>query len=127
MTHEAFDGKIRAGRRRIGLACADLARAELAQYEDQSSHVDTVASRDEIALAKTVVEEWVDRRDNEVYTTWERVRREWEGGVREVIRGDGSGEALERCRFVMERKDVSDADCVDDEGGWTVRVWWDSL
>jgi hypothetical protein len=42
---------------------------------------------------------------------WLEVRKEWDGGVREILRADGTGEAEEKCRFVFpwERLDFGKA------------------
>lgn len=136
MAHEAFDAKIRRGRLRIGLACADLADLETQLRRQQSglhhkfyntggrSGADgTVAAeglatinarisglRGEISQAKDVVRDWVAKRDEQVQALWDEVRASWDGAVREVVRDDGSGEELERCVFRVTLVSLADAD-----------------
>lgn len=149
MVHEAFDAKIGAGRKRIGLACADLASLEIQLHQLQgvsndgdgngkTVDADITTFRDEILQAKEIVRMWVTRRDEQVETLWDEVREEWEGGVREVVRDDGSGEGLEKCVFHISVVPVPDAD-VDGrqgdsedesglpEGGVKVEVVWEKI
>lgn len=44
----------------------------------------------------------VERARKGVRGLWDAVKMQWEGGVREVIRGDGTGEVEERCVVVLE-------------------------
>lgn len=132
MTHEAFDDKIRAGRRRIGLACADLAATEMKSGRRGDDGNDGL--RGEIFQAKQIVRDWVAKRDEQVKTIWDAVIKDWEGGVREVVRDDGSGEGLEKCSFRVEVVPVADGDVdgsnrfgAEVEGGWNVDVVWESL
>ncbi|KAK5057557.1 hypothetical protein LTR84_011557 [Exophiala bonariae] len=127
MAHEAFDAKIRRGRLRIGLACADLASLEtqarhtrlLPGDADPDTDTDTEVGivqqrvsglRGEIFQAKEIVRDWVAKRDGQVLALWDEVRASWDGAVREVVRDDGSGEGLEKCVFRMRVLGVADAD-----------------
>ncbi|OCT47414.1 hypothetical protein CLCR_03597 [Cladophialophora carrionii] len=55
---------------------------------------------EEAALAAKMAQQR-ERVEREVRAIWADVAREWEGGIREVVRGDGTGEAEERCVFVV--------------------------
>ncbi|ETI29510.1 hypothetical protein G647_01963 [Cladophialophora carrionii CBS 160.54] len=55
---------------------------------------------EEAALAAKMAQQR-ERVEGEVRAIWADVAREWEGGIREVVRGDGTGEAEERCVFVV--------------------------
>jgi len=131
MTHEAFDAKIRTGRRRIGLACADLAAAEMKSGNHGKGND---ALRGEIFQAKQIVKDWITKRDEQVKAAWDAVVKDWEGGVREVVRDDGSGEGLEKCSFRFKLVPIADADVDasdrgsdEAEGGWKVDVVWESI
>ncbi|KEF62288.1 uncharacterized protein A1O9_00260 [Exophiala aquamarina CBS 119918] len=132
MTHEAFDAKIRAGRRRIGLACADLAAAKT---RDGRANCNNGALCGEIFQAKQIVHGWMAKRDEQVKSIWDAVIKDWEGGVREVVYDDGSGEGLEKCSFRSRSVPVADADVdgsnrdgsAEAEGGWCVDVVWESI
>ena len=64
-----------------------------------------------------------ERRDKNVRAVWEHVKKDWEGGVREVVRDDGTGEAEERCIFVMPWDDVPMEE-EGAEGAYGVQVRW---
>lgn len=151
MVHEAFDAKIRRGRLRIGLACADLASLEIQARQPRLSIGDidtdiksetieqrTNGVRGEIFQAKEIVREWVAKRDEQVQVLWDEMRASWDGAVREVVRDDGSGEGLETCSFRVTVVEIADADQsvgarprgdedVEMEGGLRVEVFWESV
>ena len=66
---------------------------------------------DEELAVKVIAEGERAQVEADVRAVWEDVRREWEGGVRGVVRGDGTGEAEERCVLVFPWEG-------EVEGGW---------
>ncbi|KIW28578.1 uncharacterized protein PV07_08231 [Cladophialophora immunda] len=84
----------------------------------------------EIQCHEERAEEHLRRRDGDVRKLWDQVRRDWEGGVREVVRDDGTGEAEERCVFAMPwDEDVSGVEeqgcgIRQGESRTSVRVRW---
>lgn len=82
---------------------------------------------EEEELNRASISQEKGRTGRKVKTLWEDVRREWEGGIREVIKDDGTGEAEERCVFVMPWEHVPSQDSDADEEGKVqaqVQVQW---
>lgn len=57
--------------------------------------------RDWVFQAKRLVWDYTVQRDAEVKAIWHEVIKTWEGGVREIIKDDGTGQGLELCRFKL--------------------------
>ncbi|KIY02560.1 uncharacterized protein Z520_01025 [Fonsecaea multimorphosa CBS 102226] len=70
----------------------------------------------EILCYEERIEEHLRRRDGHVKKLWDQVRKDWEGGVREVVRDDGTGEAEEQCMFVFPWEEDKDVLAKGDDG-----------
>ena len=71
-----------------------------------------------------------EKRDHDIRMVWDSVRKDWEGGVREIVRDNGTGEAEERCVFVFPWEDVPVEDPRAEEGAegvFGVLVRWVSM
>ncbi|KIV96887.1 hypothetical protein PV10_00701 [Exophiala mesophila] len=98
-THQAFDPKIQAARQALRVAMA-------AEQAADDTTPDPARLREWVSQAKGLVGDFTAQRDAEVKAIWHDVIKAWEGGVREVIRDDGTGQGLELCRFKMVYVDV---------------------
>ena len=110
MIHDTFDPKIRRMRGKILQYSLVLESNAVVGFEAD-------VLRKDIETAKGIVVAWVEKRDSEVWDVWDKVRKEWQGGVREVVRSDGSGEGEEMCLFTL-RHGAGAAD------GWQMMVNW---
>ena len=100
-THQAFDPKIQAARQALRAAMA-------AEQAADDTTPDTARLREWVSQAKGRVGDFTAQRDAEVKAIWHDVIKAWEGGVREVIKDDGTGQGLELCRFQMVHVDFVD-------------------
>ncbi|OAL38781.1 hypothetical protein AYO20_01987 [Fonsecaea nubica] len=109
---ELCDGAVREARLRLvelrsGLAAAPAPAPAPAPADANGRDHATDDKKEQIKLQAEIqrheqrIEEHLRTRDGDVKQVWDRVRKDWEGGVREVVRDDGTGEAEERCVFVM--------------------------
>jgi hypothetical protein len=95
-------------------AVYQVARIKNAEPGRSDGHLlkDDVAVLDKIEAEEAGLrEEMADQRatvEREVQDIWADVQREWEGGIREIVRGDGTGEAEEKCVFVVRRGEVTE-------------------
>ncbi|KAJ9604059.1 hypothetical protein H2200_011582 [Cladophialophora chaetospira] len=88
---------------------------------------DDIEAIEEIEMEEKVVEESTtrekERADKQVRVLWEGVKKEWEGGIREIVRDDGAGESEERCVFAFPWEDVPGEE-EGVEGEYKVEVRW---
>ncbi|EXJ59654.1 hypothetical protein A1O7_03800 [Cladophialophora yegresii CBS 114405] len=103
-------------------AVCQVARIKNAEPGRSDGHL---LREDVVVLEKIEAEEAVlvvkmaeekERVEREVRDIWADVAREWEGGIREVVRGDGTGEAEERCVFVVSSPATGCDGDGDDQG-----------
>ncbi|EXJ67078.1 uncharacterized protein A1O5_09724 [Cladophialophora psammophila CBS 110553] len=76
-------------------------RVDRSESDNDSAEDVQTRQKAEITHHEQRIEELLRRRDDEVRKLWDQVRDQWEGCIREVVRDDGTGEAEERCVFVM--------------------------
>jgi hypothetical protein len=108
-------------------AVCQVARIKNAEPGRSDGHLlkEDVAVLDKIEAEETVLREEIAdqtaRVEREVQDIWADVQREWEGGIREIVRGDGTGEAEEKCVFVVRR---GEADPTEEEELDGLQVQW---
>ncbi|OAP58923.1 hypothetical protein AYL99_06220 [Fonsecaea erecta] len=124
---ERCDAVVREVRLRLVELKSGLAAARAAGDGAESVEMELEA---EISGHEARVAELLRQRDGDLKRLWDDVRRDWEGGVREIVRDDGTGEAEERCVFVVPWEEDNcvtekDADGTrQGESRATVRVLW---
>lgn len=125
-THEAFDPKIRAARQALRKATTAEQAALNNPNNDGGGNgplLEIPHLRDWVFQAKRLVWDYTSQRDAEVKAIWHEVIKTWEGGVREIIKDDGTGQGLELCRFKfvyvdpLEEKEAVTATAGGEGGG----------
>ena len=103
--------------------------AETKRSPIPGSTVGKLAQEDKDAIAELDAEEAVikEKMENEkrkpkedIRALWEVVRKDWDGGIRGVVRSDGTGEAEERCHFVFSWETARNGG----KGAGNVQIKW---
>jgi len=116
--------------------CSSRARLSESMSSVDATDVEETGSPEwkmqQFDMCQSRITENLHTQAEDIQAIWRKVQREWEGCLRGVIRGDGSGEGEERCVFSFDRVDVggkpfegdagADADTDGDGDGETGRA-----